>query len=180
MIRRAPLADWEVLEGGNVPENHLFRIRELTPERVIIVDAADMGLEAGEIRPIEKDDIGSLFLMTTHTLPLTYLLEAIREFVASAELIGIQPEVVAFGYPVSPSVQQAVKRIYHLLERTGEGDGMAGAGLGSIVHAESGQAGGADEVDCSTQDNVRPRQRGSRQVETDANGQGMAQLIRPL
>jgi hydrogenase 3 maturation protease len=180
MIRRAPLANWEVLEGGNVPENHLFRIRELSPERVIIVDAADMGLDGGEIRPIEKDDIGSLFLMTTHTLPLSYLLEAIREFVPSVEFIGIQPEVVAFGYPVSARVQLAVRRIYDLLARSGEATDTAGASLGSIVCAESDQAGGADEVDCPTQDNCRPRQRSSRQVESHANRQGMAQLIRPL
>ena len=180
MIERLPLDDWEVLDGGNAPENYVFKIREFKPEWVTIVDAADMSLECGEIRQIEKDDIGSLFLMTTHTLPLTYLLEAIREFVPSVELIGIQPEVLAFGYPVSPRVEQAVQHIYSLLERSGEGAGMTRASLGSIVRAESGQAGGADEADRPTQDKSGPRQRSSRQVEKNANGQGMADLIRPL
>ncbi len=70
MIRQSPLEDWEVLDGGNVPENYVFKIREMEPEQVIIVDAADMDLQAGEIRLIDKDGIGSVFLMTTHSLPL--------------------------------------------------------------------------------------------------------------
>ena len=79
-IKEAPLKDWDVLEGGNVPENYLFRIREMEPERVIIVDAADMDLPTGEIGLIDKEGIASVFLMTTHTLPLSYMMEAVAEF----------------------------------------------------------------------------------------------------
>lgn len=127
MMREAPLADWDVLEGGNVPENYLFRIRELKPDRVIIVDAADMGLETGEIEHIEEEVIGSTFLMTTHTLPLSYLMEAIREFVPSVALVGIQPEVVAFGYPVSDRVQAAVQRVHAWLQEGCQGSPAAQA-----------------------------------------------------
>ena len=34
-------------------------------------------------------------------MPLTFLLEALREFVPQVDLLGIQPELVAFGYPMS-------------------------------------------------------------------------------
>jgi len=125
MIERSPLEDWEVLDGGNVPENYVFKIREMEPERVLIVDAADMDLQTGEIRLVDEDRIGSLFLMTTHSLPLSYLMESIREFVPKVELMGIQPEVVAFGYPVSPRVKKAVERIYAWLEPGGKGTGAA-------------------------------------------------------
>jgi hydrogenase 3 maturation protease len=119
MIKHAPLDDWEVLDGGNVPENYVFKIREMEPEHVLIVDAADMDLQTGEIRLIDKDRVGSVFLMTTHSLPLTYLMESILGFVSKVELVGIQPEVVAFGYPVSPRVKQAVERVYAWLELGG-------------------------------------------------------------
>jgi len=112
MLEAAPLESWDVLDGGNAPENYLFKIREMAPEEVLIVDTADMELQAGEVRHIDQEAIGSLFLMTTHSLPLSYLMEAIREFVPRVELIGIQPEVVSFGYPVSPSVKQAVERVH--------------------------------------------------------------------
>jgi hydrogenase 3 maturation protease len=79
-----------------------------------------MELRAGEIRLIDQDRIGSLFLMTTHSLPLSYLMESISEFVPRVQLVGIQPEVVAFGYPVSPLVKQAVQRVYAWLKEGGE------------------------------------------------------------
>lgn len=112
MLEAAPLEGWDVLDGGNAPENYLFKIREMAPEEVLIVDTADMELPAGEVRHIPQEAIGSLFLMTTHSLPLSYLMEAIREFVPRVELIGIQPEVVSFGYPVSLPVKQAVERVH--------------------------------------------------------------------
>jgi hydrogenase 3 maturation protease len=109
-----------LLNGGSAPENYLHRIRELAPEQVLIVDAADMDLAPGEIQMIDESKLaetGIPFLMTTHTLPLTFLMEAIREFVPRVALLGIQPEVVAFGYPVSASTKQAVERVYHWLEK---------------------------------------------------------------
>ncbi len=112
MMRGAPPDGWDVLDGGSAPENCLFKIREMEPEKVLIVDAAEMELPGGAIRRIGRDHIGSLFLMTTHSLPLNYLMESIGEFVPVVELIGIQPEVVAFGYPVSPQVKEAVERVY--------------------------------------------------------------------
>jgi len=137
MIRQTPLVDWDVLEAGNVPENFLFRIRELAPDRVVIVDAADMGLAAGEIGLIDKQSIASSFLLSTHALPLNYLMEAIGEFVPAVELIGIQPEVVAFGYPLSPQVKRAVERIHAWLGRSGEAAGEGLPNLGEHVDAVS-------------------------------------------
>jgi len=140
MIRQTPLVDWDMLEAGNVPENYLFRIREMAPERVVIVDAADMGLVAGEIGLIDKEGIASSFLLSTHALPLNYLMEAIGEFVPSVELLGVQPEVVAFGWPLSPQVKRAVERIYAWLGRSGGAatDGLPN--LGEHVDAISRRA----------------------------------------
>ena len=147
MIKHSPLVGWEVLDGGNAPENYVFKIREMEPERVIIVDAAEMDLQTGEIQLIDKDGIGSVFIMTTHSLPLTYLMEAIQEFVPRVELIGIQPEVVAFGYPISPKVKEAVESVYAWLKQGGERVGAARENMRAIMVVDSGQEGGADEID---------------------------------
>ncbi len=112
MMLRSPLEHWDVLDGGSAPENHLFKVREIAPEKVIVVDAAEMELPGGAIRRIPPEHIGSLFLLTTHSLPVSYLLESMQEFVPVVDFLGIQPEMVAFGYPVSPQVKQAVERIY--------------------------------------------------------------------
>ena len=117
MIKHSPLDDWEVINGGDAPESYMPQIRDMAPEEVVIVDAADMDLQTGEIRLIDENRIGRVFFMTTHSLPLTYLMESIREFVPKVDLVGIQPEVVAFGYPVSPRVKQAVDRVYAWLKQ---------------------------------------------------------------
>ncbi len=112
MMQQAPVAEWDILDGGSAPENYMYKIREMAPEQVLLVDSADMELPAGEVRLIDPEHVGSLFLVTTHSLPLNYLMESIGEFVPAVELIGIQPELVAFGYPVSPCVRQAVRQVY--------------------------------------------------------------------
>jgi hydrogenase 3 maturation protease len=117
MMERAPLEQWDVLRGGNAPENHLWKIREIAPDYVLVVDAADMDLEPGQIRLIGPEKIQDPFLMTTHTLPLSYLMESLREFVPKVEMVGIQPQMVAFGFPLFDEVRDAVKRIYEDLKR---------------------------------------------------------------
>jgi hydrogenase 3 maturation protease len=117
MIRKFPLAAWDILNGGAAPENCLHQLRQLSPEQVLVVDATEMGLSPGEIRLVDEKRIDCDFWMTTHTLPLVYLIQSIREFVPKVDLLGIQPEVVAFGYPISTSVQQAIEKIFAGLEK---------------------------------------------------------------
>ncbi len=112
MMLCSPLEHWDVLDGGSAPENHLFKVREIAPAKVLVVDAAEMELPGGAIRRISPGRIGSLFLLTTHSLPISYLLESIQEFVPDVDFLGIQPDTVAFGYPISPQVKQAVEQIY--------------------------------------------------------------------
>ena len=60
----APKGNWVVIDGGSAPENDIVAIRELRPTRLLIVDATDMGLNPGEIRIIDPDDIAEMFMMT--------------------------------------------------------------------------------------------------------------------
>lgn len=115
-LQQAPLAGWEVIDGQAAPENFLHQVRAMQPQRVVVVDAADAGLEPGEIFFLDEADIDSMFLMSTHTLPLSFLITALKEIVAEVRFIGIQPDVIAFGYPMSAKVQQAVDHLYQQLE----------------------------------------------------------------
>lgn len=112
ILREKPLPDWEALNGGSAPENALHRVRELAPQRVLLVDAADMDLPPGSVRCIHDERLEDPFLLTTHSLPLTFLIESLREFVPQVDLLGIQPEMVAFGYPMSTAVKGAVQEVY--------------------------------------------------------------------
>lgn len=75
----APKGNWVVIDGGSAPENDIVAIRELRPTRLLIVDATDMGLNPGEIRIIDPADIAEMFMMTTHNMPLNYLIDQLKE-----------------------------------------------------------------------------------------------------
>lgn len=120
-----PLPGWTVVDGGAAPENDIGYLRELRPAHLVIVDATDMGLPPGEMRLLDEDDIGEMFLLTTHNLPLTFLIQQLREDIPQITFVGIQPEVVAFYYPMSPAVEQAVERLYQRLSAPEHGLGIA-------------------------------------------------------
>ncbi|MGG7447597.1 hydrogenase maturation peptidase HycI [Kosakonia oryzendophytica] len=110
-----PPANWKVIDGGSAPENDVVAIRELRPSRLLIVDATDMGLNPGEIRVVDPDDIAEMFLMTTHNMPLNYLIDQLKEDVDEVIFLGIQPDIVGFYYPMTPPVMAAVETIYQRL-----------------------------------------------------------------
>lgn len=110
-----PPGCWQVIDGGSAPENDVVAIRELRPERLLIVDATDMGLTPGEARIIDPDDIAELFLMTTHNMPLNYLIDQLKEDVGEVIFLGIQPDIVGFYYPMTAAVKTTVEDIFQRL-----------------------------------------------------------------
>ena len=120
-----PLSGWTVVDGGAAPENDIGFLRELRPQHLVIVDATDMGLAPGEMRIIDENDIADMFMMTTHNLPLTFLIQQLREDISQITFVGIQPDVVAFYYPMSAAVEQAVNRLHQRLPALETGLGIA-------------------------------------------------------
>ncbi|HCT7151450.1 TPA: hydrogenase maturation peptidase HycI [Klebsiella pneumoniae] len=115
MCAANPAGQWVVIDGGSAPENDIVAIRELRPERLLIVDATDMGLNPGDIRIIDPDDIAEMFMMTTHNMPLNYLVDQLKEDVGEVIFLGIQPDTVGFYYPMTQPVKEAVARVYQQL-----------------------------------------------------------------
>ena len=69
-----------------------------------------------EIRLIDPDDIAGMFMMTTHNMPLNYLVDQIKDDVGEVLFLGIQPDIVGFYYPMTPPVKEAVEVVYSRLE----------------------------------------------------------------
>lgn len=120
-----PLSGWTVVDGGAAPENDIGFLREQRPQHLVIVDATDMGLAPGEMRIIDENDIADMFMMTTHNLPLTFLIQQLREDIPQITFVGIQPDVVAFYYPMSAAVEQAINRLHQRLPALETGLGIA-------------------------------------------------------
>ncbi|EAM3015105.1 hydrogenase maturation peptidase HycI [Salmonella enterica subsp. enterica serovar 4:a:-] len=116
MCAAQPKGNWVVIDGSSAPENDIVAIRELRPQRLLIVDATDMGLNPGEIRIIDPDDIAEMFMMTTHNMPLNYLIDQLKEDVGEVIFVGIQPDIVGFYYPMTQPIKDAVNIVYQRLD----------------------------------------------------------------
>jgi hydrogenase 3 maturation protease len=100
-----------VIDAGPVPENHVGPLRRFKPDVVLLVDAAQMGEEAGMIRWLswkETDGLGA----STHTLSPRLLAQfLIDELGCEVALLGIQPRDNAIDDRLSPEVAGAVDAI---------------------------------------------------------------------
>ncbi|GFN23360.1 hydrogenase maturation peptidase HycI [Thermanaeromonas sp. C210] len=116
LLEQKRIPGWQVTDGGSAPENYLHQVRELKPQVVVLVDACEMNLPPGSIRLLSESDIACEFILSTHRLPLSFFISALKELVSEVYFIGIQPAVVAFGWPVSPEVRRAVEIVYQKLQ----------------------------------------------------------------
>ncbi|WP_073604738.1 hydrogenase maturation peptidase HycI [Vibrio aerogenes] len=115
LFHQNPVDGWEIMEGGTMPEDTLHLIRKIKPEHVLVVDAADFGEKAGEIRIIDPDTIADMFMVSTHSLPLNFMIDELKTFVPTVTFIGIQPAAVAFAFPMTDMVKSAVETIFERL-----------------------------------------------------------------
>lgn len=128
MLEAEPAAGWIVVDGADVPENHTHSVRALAPDRVLVVDAADMGLPPGAVRVIDPACVADLFLINTHAIPLNFLIDSLRETVEDIVFLGIQPRATRFFDAMTPAVRDAVASLHGRLVR-GEGvDGVPAVG----------------------------------------------------
>lgn len=90
-LKQKNLDKFLILDCGTVPENFTSLVKKYNPTNLIIVDATDMGLPAGEIRKISKDMIGTMHV-STHNIPLSILVSYLESYVKNVFIIGIQPK----------------------------------------------------------------------------------------
>jgi len=83
-----------VINCGTEPENYTSSIKKYNPKRLIIIDAAEMDLEPGEIRIVPKEKIGRMHI-STHSIPISVLMDYLEKYVESIFFIGIQPKTLS-------------------------------------------------------------------------------------
>ncbi|MDR1015087.1 MAG: hydrogenase maturation peptidase HycI [Coriobacteriales bacterium] len=120
MLEHDPAPGWTVVDGGQMPEDELAVVRRMRPDFLLLVDAADMGDAAGTIRELDEEDVATGFLMTTHSLPMTFLLGNLKESCEEMTFLGIQPGDTSFFAPLTPPVRQAVESLYAWLQKGGD------------------------------------------------------------
>jgi hydrogenase 3 maturation protease len=103
--------NWLLIEAGLAPENFTGTLRRFLPDLVVLIDAADMGLSAGDIACLEWTAVGG-WSASTHTLPLNMLSSfLVSELGCQVMVLGIQPVQMEMDQPLSQEVTRAVDEV---------------------------------------------------------------------
>ena len=107
----APIAGWYTIDGGQTPEDDIIEVKRERPPRLVLVDAATWRCPSS-IRLLDKRDVARKSMFTTHSLPLSILIEEIEQSCDDIVFVGIQPGDTEFYNPMSPEVFEAVDAVY--------------------------------------------------------------------
>lgn len=110
---------WICWNGGIAPENFVSVIRRAGMSRVVLLDAAEMGLEPGAVRLLEPGELVSTGGFGTHAPSLEGLAGYLATFVPKVCVVGIQPLSCREGERLSKPVREALRRLGAML-RAGE------------------------------------------------------------
>jgi hydrogenase 3 maturation protease len=100
-----------IIETGTVPENYLGTIERLNPSHVLVIDAADTGLEPGSVVLSELSEAHGL-TVSTHHLPLSVFAEYLKRVTgAKTALLAIQPGNVEFKTSLTVRVREAAVEV---------------------------------------------------------------------
>ena len=120
LIINTPLPEWvNVFYCEKAPEHFLGKIAKIAPNRVIVIDAADMNAPPGAIAILPRELIWDGFSFSTHTLSLKLL----EEFLAHETdindfkllFIGIQPKQMFFDTSLSPECKNSAEELAELI-----------------------------------------------------------------
>jgi hydrogenase 3 maturation protease len=118
LLQKADLPEWVTnFYCERVPEHFLGKIAKLAPNRIMIIDAADMKEIPGAIAIFSKEMISQGFHFSTHTLSLTMIEEFLKPVIENLRTmyIGIQPKTMIFETPLSEECKKAVEEFSEVL-----------------------------------------------------------------
>ena len=105
-----------LLECETVPESYLLDIEEFNPTHVLLIDAAFLGLNAGEASLVDAEKIEDFSAITTHLLPLRIFCDYVKQATgAKIALLLIEPKSMEFSEGLTAEVQAAAERLTKIL-----------------------------------------------------------------
>ncbi len=105
-----------LIECETVPESCLQQIVDFNPTHILLIDAAILGLEPGETRLVNPEQLTSFPTFTTHMLPLRIFCEYLTKTTkAKIALLLIEPKKTDFGEGLTPEVAVSSRKITKVL-----------------------------------------------------------------
>lgn len=97
-----------LIDAGAAPENYCERIARLSPDTVLVVDAARFGGSPGEVKILTPGDIAAGAL-STHDASLRIMAGYLKERCGSEMFIlGMEPGDAAVGAELSPQMKETM------------------------------------------------------------------------
>ncbi len=106
---------WISFPSETMPENFLGKVRKEKPKLVVLIDAADMGLEPGSLRLLGKENLSSA-VVGTHGLPLKHLVKELEAFANEVVFIGVQPDKMLIGEELSQVVAAVKEKLVSIVK----------------------------------------------------------------
>jgi hydrogenase 3 maturation protease len=127
-LRRLRPPRVRVFLAGTVPEAVTGAVRRSRPDRVVLLDAADMGVAPGTAVLLDPGHLHCAML-STHSLPLSVVMSFLeRDLAVPVALVGVQPAFDAAGTSLTPAEEAGIGVVVAALSRTRRP--VAGTGRG--------------------------------------------------
>jgi hydrogenase 3 maturation protease len=105
-----------VIDAGDVPENYTQLLRAYEPDCILLIDAVDVGANAGSIVIMHREELPLSLSVSTHGIPLRLLADYLhRELGADVMLIGIQVGTTSFGATMCDDVKESADVVAEFL-----------------------------------------------------------------
>jgi hydrogenase maturation protease len=114
----------QVIIAGTTPECSISRIADEGFDHVIFLDAVEFGGAPGSTVLLNSDEMAVRFpQVSTHKLSLSLLARQVEaNSRTKAWLLGVQPETLRQGEPLSPTVQATLGLLLELLKSSSRGN----------------------------------------------------------
>lgn len=101
-----------IFDGGTAPENYIFPILSASADTVILVDAADIGLQAGDIKVVDLEEIKNVSFSTHNASPRLFadLLMTGKDDL-NIFAVTVQPGDTTLGSSISKDVMTALETL---------------------------------------------------------------------
>jgi hydrogenase 3 maturation protease len=116
VAHRMAETEWTTLDCSTAPENFTSVVRRAQPEVLVLVDAAQMDLTPGEFRIVHRDMIQDVSI-GTHHLPLTHLIDYLKDAAGTILFVGIQPALIGDGEGLSDEVVKGAEELIRILKK---------------------------------------------------------------
>lgn len=107
---------WRCVNAATAPENFSGLVRRLQPDRLVLLDAADMGLPPGTLRRLDPAEI-RVRDFGTHAPSIGQFAAYVSDCARQIVVLGIQPATTLPGARLSPAVRTALHNLGRALAR---------------------------------------------------------------